>query len=134
MAKNQIDPIDMFGIALVAVFGPMAIDAVSFNFNLFGGFSFTTVLWSGSGVSVNYAAVLALVGVGWIVGANFVLGDWDLDSLQWYQVVPLVIAVGIVPAYVLMPAVQDVFATYDPVTFVVALVQAGSGPLLSYEG
>lgn len=134
MARNSLDPIDLLGMALVAIFGPMALGVVSFSITIFGGFSFTDVLWSGSGITLTYATVLALAGVGWIVGANFVVGDWDMDSLDWYHTAAIVLALGIVPVYAIVPAVQDVFRDYGALALVFAVIQAGFGPLLSWEG
>ncbi|WP_435098463.1 hypothetical protein [Halarchaeum sp. P4] len=134
MARNSIDPIDLFGMALVAIFGPMAIGVVAFKITVFGGFSFTDILWSGSGVEITYATVLALIGVGWIVLANFIVGDWDIDELEWYHTAAIVVALGIVPVYAVVPAVQNVFSDYGAIALVVAIVQTGFGPLLSWEG
>ncbi|QLC33644.1 hypothetical protein EFA46_005330 [Halarchaeum sp. CBA1220] len=134
MASNSIDLIDLVGMALVAVFGPMAIGVVSFSITVFGGFSFTDILWSGSGIEVTYATVLALAGVGWIVVANFLAGDWDIDDLEIYHTAAIVVALGIVPVYAIVPAVQTLFSDYGAIALVVAIIQAGFGPLLSWEG
>ncbi|GGL73748.1 hypothetical protein [Halocalculus aciditolerans] len=134
MASNNLDPIDLVGMALVAIFGPMALGVVSFSITVFGGFSFTDVLWSGSGVEVTWAGILAMLGVAWIVGANFALGDWDLSSMRAYQAVTVVAALAILPLYLLVPIVQDTFSNYPVIALVFAVVQAGFGPLLSWEG
>ncbi|MBP2250443.1 hypothetical protein J2754_000740 [Halarchaeum solikamskense] len=134
MSRNNLDLIDLVGMALVGVFGPMSLDAWTVQLKLFGGFDFTTIIWSGSGAQVSYATVLALIGVGWIVVANFWAGDWDIDDMETYHVAAIVLALGIIPVYAIVPAVQNVLADYGSLTLVVALVQAGFGPLLSWEG
>ncbi|GGM69279.1 hypothetical protein J2752_001970 [Halarchaeum rubridurum] len=134
MARNNLDLIDIVGMALVGFFGPMSLDAYTIKLKLFGGFDFTTVIWSGSGAEVTYATLLALGGVGWIVVANFWAGDWDIDDMEPYHIAAIVVALGIVPVYAIVPAVQNVMADYNSITLVVALVQAGFGPLLSWEG
>lgn len=134
MASNQIDAIDLVGVALVSVFGPMALGVVSFSIKVFGGFSFTDVLWSGSGASLTWAGLLALAGAAWIVFANFAAGDWSLKSMEWYIAATILVAFGIIPLYMFVPLVSDAVNNTDAVALVLALIQMSAGPLLSWEG
>lgn len=134
MARKQLDPEDLVGIALLGYFGPMALGVASFSINLFGGFDFTSVLWSGAGAEITWAGVLALVGVGEIVLTNFWMGDWELSDMEPYLAVPIAVAFAVIPLYMFVPVVGELVADYDALALVLALVQVGIGPLLSWEG
>lgn len=67
MASKRLDVEDLIGIALLGYFGPMALGLATYTINVFCGFDFTRVLWSGSGAEISVASLLALAGVAEIV-------------------------------------------------------------------
>ena len=127
MAKNELDVIDVGALILVPFMGAIALGTIALQVNVFGSFSFSDVLYSGSGVELTIAALIAILGVGWILATN----ELDGGDYEWYELAIVAVTLGIVPAFVLIPFVRD-FASIDAVSFILALVQSGGAVFISY--
>lgn len=135
MARNKIDPIDLVALILFPFFGAAALGVVDFSVNLTESFSFTDVLWSGTGWSVTIAGAIALVGIAWIFGTNHMDGKkafWQkMDGMYAGAVL---IAFAVVPAYMFIAPVSEFLDAQPLVAFGMALAQTGAAAVVSYKG
>ena len=127
MSRNQIDLVDVVALILVPFMGAIALGTIGMQVNVFGNFAFSDVLWSASSVELTAAALLSIAGTVWIVATN----EIDGSSYETYELVILAVTLGIVPAYVLIPAVRT-FAGIDAISFILVMVQSGGAVLVSY--
>ena len=126
--QNQIDEIDLAALILVPFMGAIALGTVSLTVDVFGGFAFTDLLWSGSGVEVSWASLITLVGIAWIVGTNELDGS-NYDQMEY---IVILVAFAIVPAYVLIPPIADFVNSSDIVSFILALAQSAAAVYISW--
>jgi uncharacterized membrane protein len=129
MANRNVDLIDVGPLAVFPVMAALALGAISLEFTLFGGFSFTDALYSGSGVVITTAGVLATVSAVLIVVTNELLNSKELpddDATMYAYIVGIIVVFGVVPLFMLMPAVRDLVASYDVVNAGLLLAQ-GAG-------
>lgn len=128
MARNQIDIIDLGALILVPFMGAIALGTLTLSVDVFGGFSFTDLLWSGSGVEISWASVITMAGIAWIVVTN----ELDGSNYERYEFGIIVASFAIVPAYILIPPVADFVNGSDIVSFLFALGQSASAVYISY--
>lgn len=126
--ENRIDTIDLAALILVPFMGAIALGTLTLSVSVFGGFSFTDLLWSGSGVELSYAAALTVVGIAWVVATN----EIDGSNYETHEYAVIVAAFGIVPLYILVPPVADFVNGSDIVSFVLALAQSAAVVFISY--
>jgi hypothetical protein len=127
MSRNQIDLVVVVALILVPFMGAITLGTIGMQVNVFGNFAFSDVLWSASSVELTAATLLSIAGTAWIVATNEINGS----SYETYELVILAVTLGIVPAYVLIPAVRT-FAGIDAISFILVMVQSGGAVLVSY--
>jgi len=126
--EDSIDTIDLAALILVPFMGAIALGTLTLSVSVFGGFSFTDLLWSGSGVEVSYASLLTVLGIAWVVLTN----EIDGSNYETHEYAIIVAAFAIVPAYILIPPVADFVNGSDVVSFVLALAQSAAVVFISY--
>lgn len=115
--QNNIDEIDLAALILVPFMGAIALGTITLSVSVFGGFSFTDLIWSGSGVELSWAALITLVGIAWVVATN----ELDGSDYEQFEYGVIIVMFGLVPAYVLIPPVADFINGSDIVSFVSSL-------------
>jgi hypothetical protein len=126
--QDRIDTIDLAALILVPFMGAIALGTLTLSVSVFGGFSFTDLLWSGSGVEISYAAALTVVGIAWVVATN----EIDGSNYETHEYAVILAAFGIVPLYILVPPVADFVNGSDIISFVLALAQSAAVVFISY--
>lgn len=127
-SSNEIDPIDYGGIVLYPIMAGMIFGVWSFSLDLFGGWDLNQVLWSGSGVDVTLALVLALASVAWIVGTN----EIDGSDYEDYEYGVIVFAFASVPLYEFVPAFANLVDAHDIVALVLFLLVSGATAYIAW--
>lgn len=115
--QNNIDEIDLGALILVPFMGAIALGTITLGVDVFGGFNFTDLIWSGSGVEISWAALISVVGIAWIVATNELDGS---DYEQWEYGV-IVVMFALVPAYILVPPIADFINGSDIASFLSSL-------------
>lgn len=128
MARNEIDPIDVGALVLWPIAAGMVLGVWTFGLSIFGGYDFTKSLLSAAGVSISVAFVAAMGSLAWIVVTNELDGS-DYEEWEWYSILG---SFAIVPAYVLIPAVQTLVDSSDVIKVFVWLAIAIVAVYLSY--
>lgn len=122
MAQNEIDPIDYLGLIGFPIFAGMIFGVWSFSLDLFGGFDLNSALWSGAGVDVTLALILALASVAWIVSTN----EIDGSDYEDYEYGVIAFAFLSVPLYEFVPAFESLVNANDLVALVLFLLVSGA--------
>lgn len=137
MSRKEVDVIDTAALIIIPYFAGVAFNAMEFSIKVFGGFDFGAAVWSGSGVTLTWAGLLTMAGLGWIAATNFALDDGRSGAVQYgndmaYRMM-LVVAFGLLPAYILVPPFHDFIAGSDGLTFIAVLLQSALSVAISYE-
>ena len=128
MAQNQIDLIDIAALIGLPIFAGFVLGVWSLEITVFGGFDFAQPLWTVGGASISPALILTVASVGWIVATNQIGGAHYED----YEKGGIAFALGVVPIYAFVPALQAVVDSSDVVRLVVWLAVAAVATYISY--
>jgi len=129
MANKEVDVIDVAPLALFPVFAALTLGAITLEFSLFGSWSFTDMLWSGSGVQITAAGLIATASAILIVATNELLNHKEIPDdrpAMAAYLAGIVIIFGVVPLYMLMPAVRTLVASHDIINAGLLILQSGS--------
>jgi hypothetical protein len=133
MATKQIDIEDLAGVVLYPFMGAIALGTISLTVEIGGGIDLNMALASGSGWEVTLAGVLALVSVGYVYVSNVMQGR-SKANYERYEWVAIIVAVGLLPVYMVVPPVHDFINNQPIVGLVAVVVQSVGVVLLSYYG
>jgi hypothetical protein len=128
MAQNEIDPIDVAAVVLVPIAGATELGVWSLEVDVFGGYELSDPIWTGGGLEITIPLLVTVLGVVWILGTN----ELDGSYYSSYETAAILGALGIVPIYELVPAVQSVIDSSDALKLVVSLALAVATVLVSY--
>lgn len=128
MAQNEIDVIDVAPLVALPIFAGFVFGVWTLTLNVFGGFDFTQVWWSGSGVEVTPALIGAIASGGMIVGTNQLDGS-DYESYE-YGGILFMLALPLLHAAV--PVIGDFISGNDLVAFIAWVLIAIVATYISY--
>ncbi|WP_142858106.1 hypothetical protein [Salinigranum halophilum] len=111
--QQNIDEIDLGALILVPFMGAIALGTITLGVDVFGGFNFTDLIWSGSGVELSWAALITVLGITWIVATN----ELDGSNYEQWEYGVIVVMFALVPAYILIPPVADFINSSDIASF-----------------
>ena len=103
MAQNQVDVVDLGPLVGLPLFAGFVFGVWSLSLNIFGGFDFNSVLWSGSGIEVTWALLLTIFSVGAVVVTN----ELDGSNYEQYEYGAIVFVLALPVLYAAVPAVAD---------------------------
>lgn len=128
MATSQVDVEDIAPVALYPVALGIMLGVFSMSVSVFGGFDFTSTLFSFSSLTVTLAGLLSLAAGVAIIVTNEIDGS---DYEQWEYGV--ILAVFLFPVgHMLIPAVSDAVAANDIVAFAVWAIATVASVYVSY--
>ena len=88
--------IDVAAITVVSSFVSFMFGVFSLQLNIFGGYDFSTVIWSLGGLEFSAALVIVLLGEAWILGTNELDGSdyesWEFGIIGFSLAAPLLFA------------------------------------------
>ena len=128
MAENQVDLIDIAALVGLPIFAGFVLGVWSLEITVFGGFDLAQALWTVGGATISPALILTVAAVAWIVATNQ-LGGSDYDD---YEKGGIAFALGVVPVYAFVPAIQALVDSSDVVRLVVWLAVAAVATYISY--
>lgn len=134
MANKEVDLIDVAPLVAFPVFAALALGAISLEFSLFGGFSFTEILYSGSGLQITIAGIIATVAAGLIAATNELFNDqsFNSDMEKLGYIAGILIILGAVPMYMVIPAVRDLVAQHDVINAGIFVLQSGVAAFIAW--
>lgn len=103
MAKNQIDVVDVAPVVALPLFAGFLFGVWTLQLNIFGGFDFNQILWSGSGIEVTPALLGCVGSVLSIVLTN----ELDGSAYEQYEYAALVGVLALPVLYAVLPIVAD---------------------------
>jgi hypothetical protein len=128
MARDSIDPIDVAALVLVPIAGATALGVWSLEVDVFGGYDLSEPLWMSGGAMITIPVLVTVLGLLWILGTN----ELDGSYYSGYESTAILGALAVVPAYALIPPVQDVIDSSDTLKLVLSLALAAATVLISY--
>jgi len=128
MAENQIDLIDIAALIGLPIFAGFVLGVWSLEITVFGGFDFAQALWTVGGASISPALILTVASVGWIIITN----EFDGSHYEDYEKGGVAFALGVVPIYAFVPAIQALVDSSDVVRLMVWLGVAAVATYISY--
>ena len=133
MATKRIDIEDLVGVVLFPFLSAIAFGTITLTVAIGEGFDLAMVLASGSGWEISLAGVLALAAVGYVYVTNVVQGRGKA-KYERYEWAAIVVAVGLLPVYMLIPPMHSFIDNQPVVGLVAVVVQSVGVVLLSYYG
>lgn len=128
MAKNEIDVIDVAPIVALPIFAGFVFGVWTLTLNVFGGFDFMQILWSGSGVEVTPALLGTVASVAIIVGTN----QLDGSDYEQYEFAVIVVVLALPVLHATFPLVGDFIAGSDIAAFMAWIGTAVGTAYISY--
>lgn len=129
MARNEIDPIDVAALVVLPVAAGMVLGVFSFSITVFGGYDFSAPLISYKNIDVTIPLLATVASTVWVVATN----EIDGTNYEQEEYVAIAVALGGVPAYALIPAVEAVVVNYDVVALLIWLLIAVATVYISYR-
>ena len=127
--RNQIDAIDIVALIVLPLAAGIELGVWTLSLDVFGSFDFGQALVSFGEVDISIAFVAALASIGTLV-AQGQLSQGDYTQEEWYLIAG---SMAIVPIYVFVPLVQDLFAMSDIIPLVVWIALSVSSIYISYK-
>ena len=128
--RNQIDEIDLISLVMLPLAAGIVFGVWSLSLDVFGGFSLDQTLIEVGGTVITLAAVLAVASIGALVAQGH-LSQGDYQKEEWYVIAG---SMAVVPLYVFVPLVQDLFAMSDLIPLGVWVALSGVSVYISYKG
>lgn len=128
MAKNQIDLVDVVPVVALPLFAGFLFGVWSLSLNIFGGFDFMQILWSGSGIEVTPALLGCVGSVAAIVATN----ELDGSDYEQYEYAAIVVVLALPLLYAVLPLVADFINGGDVWRFLAWVGTAGGASYISY--
>mgnify|MGYP006271702905 CR=1 FL=1 len=128
MARNEIDLIDVAPLVALPILAGFVYGVWSLTLNVFGGFDFAQVLYSGHGMEIS----VALVGTIFSAGAIVVTNELDGSDYEQYEWMAIVAVLAMPVLYTAIPAVSSIIDGSDTLAFVVWLATAAVATYISY--
>jgi hypothetical protein len=128
MARDSIDPIDVAALVLVPIAGATSLGVWSLEVDVFGGYDLSEPLWTSGGAMITIPVLITVLGILWILGTN----ELDGSDYSDYESTAILGVLAVVPAYALIPPVQEVVDSSDTLKLVLALTLAAATVLISY--
>jgi hypothetical protein len=133
MATKKIDIEDLLGVVLFPVMSAIAFGTITLTVAIGSGFDLAMVLASGSSWEVNLAGVIAILGVAYVYVTNVMQGRGKA-KYERYEWAAIIVAVGLLPVYMVVPPVHDFINSTPIVGLVAVVIQSVGVVLLSYYG
>jgi hypothetical protein len=127
--RNQIDAIDIVALIVLPLAAGIKLGVWTLSLDVFGTFDFGQALVSFGEVDISIAFIATLASIGTLV-AQGQLSQGDYKQEEWYLIAG---SMAIVPIYVFVPLVQDLFAMSDIIPLVVWLALSVSSVYISYK-
>jgi hypothetical protein len=129
--NKEIDVIDIGAIVALPIAASMMFGVFSLTVDVFGGFDFTSAIWTLGGTDVTMALLLATGSVAWIAVTNFLNEDTDMGQ---YEAGAVVTALALPVLYQFIPAVADLVEYGDITRFGAFLYVSVAAVYISYTG
>jgi len=130
----QLDLEDALGIVVYPFASLLALGIMSPNFNLAGVPDLPIILASGTGWEITLMGLVAVAAVGYVFATNWYLDGGGSNDYEAYEWALVIVAVAVVPAYMLIPAVADLLNSSGWLSLGIVVVQSTGVVLLSYYG
>ena len=127
--RNQIDAVDLVALIVLPLAAGIELGVWTLSLDVLGSFDFGQTLVSFGGVDISIAFIAALASIGTLV-AQGQISQGDYKQEEWYLIAG---SMTIVPLYVFVPLVQDLFAMSDIIPLVVWLALSISSVYISYK-
>lgn len=128
MASNEIDVVDVGPLVVLPIAAGMVLGVWSFGVDVFGGYSFTSAMWTVGGSDISMALLISVAAIAAIVTTN----EIDGSNYETHEYAVIVGALVIVPAYTFIPAVENLVSSHDILAFGTWMLVAIAATAIAY--
>jgi len=126
--NEEINPIDFGALVLIPWFTALIFGVMTWQVDVFGGFDFSTAIWTVAGANITVPLLVVVFGVGWVVGTN----EIDGSNYESEEIAFIAFAFLAPILYVFVPAFQALVEWHDLFRIGFTLAVAFATTYISY--
>lgn len=129
--ENQIDLIDVVALVLTPIAASMIFGVFTMGVNVFGGYDFTSALWTVGGANISVALLIASGGGLWILVTNVMN---EKTQHEGYELAGILVAILSPIAFVFVPAFESLVMWHGLTQVMFTLYVGAAAVWVSYTG